>query len=97
MKNRIAVFIGIYLTNNIACLQYTAFFHQYRRQVTIYRDIATMTDEHIRQSVMRASLRVNRLLTIFVRGENLLAERYEINAGYPMPRATVFGGLKLNL
>lgn len=46
---------------------------------------------------LRASLRVNRLLTIFVRGENLLAERYEINAGYPMPRATVFGGLKLNL
>ena len=30
-------------------------------------------------------------------GENLLAERYEINAGYPMPRATVFGGVKLNL
>ena len=46
---------------------------------------------------LRASLRVSRLLTIFVRGENLLAERYEINAGYPMPRATVFGGLKLNL
>lgn len=46
---------------------------------------------------LRASLRVNRLLTIFVRGENLLAERYEINAGYSMPRATVFGGLKLNL
>ena len=46
---------------------------------------------------LRASLRVNRLLTIFVRGENLLAERYEINAGYPMPRATVFGVLKLNL
>ena len=46
---------------------------------------------------LRASLRVNRLLTIFVRGENLLAERYEINAGYSMPRATVFGVLKLNL
>lgn len=45
---------------------------------------------------LRASLRVNRCLTLFVRGENLLAQRYEINAGYPMPRATVFGGVNLN-
>lgn len=46
---------------------------------------------------LRASFRVNRRLTIYARGENLLAQRYEINAGYPMPRATVFGGIKLNL
>ena len=45
---------------------------------------------------LRASLRVNRLLTIFVRGENLLAQRYEINAGYPMPRATFIGGIRLD-
>lgn len=35
-------------------------------------------------------------LDVWVRGENLLAQRYEINAGYPMPRATVFVGLKVN-
>ena len=29
-------------------------------------------------------------------GENLLAQRYEINAGYPMPRATVMAGINLN-
>lgn len=46
---------------------------------------------------LRASFRVNRRLTIYARGENLLAREYEINAGYPMPRATVFGGIKLNL
>ena len=45
---------------------------------------------------LRASFRVNRRLTIYARGENLLAQRYEINAGYPMPRATAFGGIKLN-
>lgn len=46
---------------------------------------------------LRASFRVNRRLTIYAHGENLLAREYEINAGYPMPRATVFGGIKLNL
>lgn len=38
--------------------------------------------------------RAARMFEIYVRGENLLAQRYEINAGYPMPRATVLGGVK---
>ena len=29
-------------------------------------------------------------------GRNLLAQRYEINAGYPMPRATFIGGIRLD-
>lgn len=45
---------------------------------------------------LRASFRVNRLLTLYARGENLLAQEYEIMAGYPMPRATAWGGVKLN-
>lgn len=36
-------------------------------------------------------------LNIFVRGENLLDQEYEINAGYPMPGATIFGGLRIEL
>ena len=32
-------------------------------------------------------------LSLWVRGENLLAQRYEINLGYPMPRATFMGGI----
>jgi iron complex outermembrane receptor protein len=35
-------------------------------------------------------------LNIFLRGENLLGQEYEINAGYPMPGATVFGGLQVH-
>ena len=35
-------------------------------------------------------------LNIFLRGENLLGQKYEINEGYPMPDATVFGGLRIN-
>ncbi|MDE5578511.1 MAG: TonB-dependent receptor [Alistipes sp.] len=45
---------------------------------------------------LRGSFRVGRLLELFVRGENLLARRYEINAGYPMPKATVLGGVDLH-
>ncbi len=45
---------------------------------------------------VRASFRTTRWLDIWARGENLLAQRYEINAGYPMPRATVMAGVNLN-
>jgi len=45
---------------------------------------------------LRASFRMSQWLDIWVRGENLLAQRYEINAGYPMPRATVMAGVNLN-
>ena len=33
---------------------------------------------------------------LWVRGENLLAQSYEINLGYPMPRATFMAGTNLN-
>ena len=45
---------------------------------------------------LRASFRVTRWLDLWARGENLLAQEYEINAGYPMPRATVMAGFNLN-
>lgn len=32
-------------------------------------------------------------LRLWVRGENLLAQKYEINAGFPMPKATFMGGV----
>ena len=45
---------------------------------------------------LNASFRVNRWLGLWARGENLLAQHYEINAGYPMPKATVMAGVNLN-
>lgn len=45
---------------------------------------------------VRGSFRATRFLDIYVRGENLLAQRYEIMAGYPMPKATVVGGVKFS-
>lgn len=35
-------------------------------------------------------------LTAWVKGENLLAQKYEINYGYPMPRATFMAGINVN-
>ena len=46
---------------------------------------------------LRGSFRICKWLNIWVRGENLLAQKYEINAGYPMPRATVTGGFNINI
>ena len=45
---------------------------------------------------LRGNYRVCNFANIFVKGENLLAQRYEINAGYPMPKATFMGGINLN-
>ena len=46
---------------------------------------------------LQGSFRICKWLNIWVRGENLLAQKYEINAGYPMPRATVTGGFNINI
>ena len=46
---------------------------------------------------LTASLRVSRALKFFVHGENLLAQHYEVNAGFPMPRATVMAGVEVQL
>ena len=45
---------------------------------------------------VRASFSVTKWLKLWARGENLLAQRYEINAGYPMPRATAMGGINIS-
>ena len=37
-----------------------------------------------------------RNISLWARGENLLAKSYEINLGYPMPRATFMGGVSVN-
>ena len=38
----------------------------------------------------------SRNINLWARGENLLAQKYEINYGYPMPRATFMGGVSVN-
>lgn len=45
---------------------------------------------------VRGSYRLHPVAALFVKGENLLAQQYEINAGYPMPKATIMVGINLN-
>ena len=39
---------------------------------------------------------LTRSVSLWARGENLLAQKYEINLGYPMPRATFMGGVSVS-
>ena len=45
----------------------------------------------------RIAFRPLKWMEIFVRGSNLLGEKYETMDGYPMPKANFMGGLSLNL
>ncbi len=45
---------------------------------------------------LRANYRLCRYADLFVKGENLLAQRYEINDGFPLPKATVMGGVNIS-
>ena len=57
---------------------------------------APTTEDFVLWNV-RASYRLCPYARLFVRGENLLAQRYEVMLGYPMPKATFLGGISLNL
>jgi iron complex outermembrane receptor protein len=39
---------------------------------------------------------ISKNASLWVRGENLLAQEYEINLGFPMPRATFMGGASIH-
>ena len=44
---------------------------------------------------LSATYALTRNLALWARGENLLAQSYEINLGYPMPRATFMSGVNI--
>ena len=46
---------------------------------------------------MTANYRLNSDVAFFVKGENLLGQQYEVNYGFPMPKATFMGGVNLEL
>lgn len=62
----------------------------------LYTSVSPDLQEHCVLWNLRCQFNVNRWLGLWARGENLLAQRYEINAGYPMPKATVMAGINLN-
>lgn len=44
---------------------------------------------------LQIQYRLTKWLEIWAKGENLLAQSYEINAGFPMPKATAAGGMNI--
>lgn len=62
----------------------------------LYTSVNPQTKENFVLWNLRAGYKVLKYADIFVRGENLLGQRYEINAGYPMPRVTILGGININ-
>ena len=57
---------------------------------------ATETKENARLLNASVTYAATRNISLWARGENLLAQKYEINLGYPMPRATFMGGVSVN-
>lgn len=45
---------------------------------------------------LRGSYKLCHSAEIFLKGDNLLGQQYEINAGYPMPKATFIGGINMH-
>ena len=62
----------------------------------LYTSLSPEEKESFVQWNARATVRPSKMLELFVKGENLLNQRYEINNGFPMPGATVMGGVNLN-
>ena len=63
----------------------------------LYTDITSKSKEAFVLVELKAEYSICKSLALYVKGENILAQQYEIMAGYPMPKATFIGGIKLKM
>ena len=61
----------------------------------LYKELDPEETEDFLLWNVRGSFRVLDGFDVWMKGENLLAQRYEINAGFPMPKATVMAGVNI--
>ncbi|MFR5659856.1 MAG: TonB-dependent receptor [Butyricimonas faecihominis] len=61
----------------------------------LYKELDSEETEDFLLWNVRGAFRVLDGFDVWVKGENLLAQRYEINAGFPMPKATVMAGVNI--
>lgn len=61
----------------------------------LYTDVDHVQTEDFVLWNINGSFKVTEWFDIWARGENLLAQRYEINARYPMPKATIMAGINV--
>ena len=59
-------------------------------------NVQTDAREHVTLLNLSAAYRLVPAVKLWVRGENLLAQEYQINEGFPMPRATVMAGIHVS-
>ena len=63
----------------------------------LYTEVGTKeTKENIWLLNANVTYAATKNVSLWARGENLLAQKYEINKGYTMPRATFMGGVSIN-
>lgn len=60
------------------------------------KDASKETKENFTLLNATVAYQVLKQLQLWVKGDNLLAQKYEINAGYPMPKATFMAGVNVN-
>jgi iron complex outermembrane receptor protein len=63
----------------------------------LYKSVNPDEQENFVLWNLRGSYQVNSHLKLWLSGENLLAQTYEVMSGYPMPKATIMGGIKIDL
>ncbi|MBP3420281.1 MAG: TonB-dependent receptor [Marinifilaceae bacterium] len=63
----------------------------------LYTDLTTRSKEAFVLVEMQSEFSIAKVATLYIKGENILAQKYEIMAGYPMPKATFMGGIKFKL
>ncbi|MCR4994125.1 MAG: TonB-dependent receptor [Bacteroidales bacterium] len=59
-------------------------------------NVQTESEENFTLLNLGASYQLLPQLKLWLRGENLLAQKYVINEGFPMPKATVMGGVHVS-
>lgn len=64
----------------------------------LYTNVGTDDDPTETFTLLNATVAYQVLpwLQLWAKGDNLLAQKYEINAGYPMPSANFMGGVSIN-
>lgn len=61
----------------------------------LYKSVSPEEKENYVLWNAKASYAMNRHCNFWVRGENLLAQEYEMMSGYPMPKATLMAGVQV--
>ena len=62
----------------------------------LYSDLQAKTTQEYVLWNARMSVDILKWLSVYVNAENILGQKYEIIAGYPMPTATFMGGVVLD-